>query len=83
MIAACWIGKKPKLAYAEKKEFDQIEAKISLHEEEVQKLNRQLEDPLIAQNPSRLQEICTAIGCIETKIEQLYLRFEELDKKLY
>jgi ATP-binding cassette subfamily F protein uup len=72
-----------KLTYAEKKEFDQIENKIALQEEEVQKLNLQLEDPLIAQNPLRLQEICTAIGLAETKIEQLYLRFEELDKKLY
>jgi ATP-binding cassette subfamily F protein uup len=73
---------KAKLTYAEKKEFDQIEANILSREEDVQKLNLQLEDPAIANNPAKLQEICTAIGLTETQIEQLYLRFEILDKKL-
>ncbi len=72
---------KTKLTYAEKKEFEQIEANILSREEEVKKLNLQLEDPAIAGNPARLQEICTAIGLAETQIEQLYLRFEVLDKK--
>ncbi len=70
-----------KLTYAEKKEFEQIEANILSREDEVKKLNLQLEDPAIANNPARLQEICTAIGLAETQIEQLYLRFEILDKK--
>ena len=73
---------KPKLSYAEKKEFDQMEEKISQHEEKVRELNLRLEDPSAAQNPALLQEICTAIGLAETQIERLYLRFEELDKKL-
>ena len=75
---------KPKvgLTYAEKKEFEQIESQIVTREDEVQKLNLQLEDPAIANTPARLQEICTAIGLAETQIEQLYLRFEELDRKI-
>jgi ATP-binding cassette subfamily F protein uup len=72
---------KKKLSYLEKKEFDEIEGKILTVEEEIKKLNHLLEEPEIAENSQRLSEICTAIGLAETKIEQLYLRWEELDKK--
>ncbi len=72
---------KAKLTYGEKKEYDSIEAKISKLEEQVQLLNLSLEDPAIAQMPERLQEICSQIGLAENRIEQLYLRWDELEKK--
>lgn len=72
---------KGKLSYSEKKEYEQIEGKIAQQEEEVRQLNLKLEDPAIAQNPGQLQTLCTEIGLAETRIEQLYLRWEELDKK--
>ncbi|MDP1609284.1 MAG: ABC-F family ATP-binding cassette domain-containing protein [Chlamydiales bacterium] len=69
------------LTYAEKKEFDQIEEKILAQEDELRKLNAKLEDPSMATNPSRLQELCTAIAVAEAHVERLYLRFEALDHK--
>lgn len=72
---------KTKLTYAEKKEYEQIEAKISKLEEEVKELNHLLEEPEVAENPQRLSEVCSTIGLTENQIEQLYLRWEELDKK--
>lgn len=73
---------KTKLTYAEKKEYDQIERKISQLEEKVQGLNLQLEDPQIAQVPEQLQLLCTEIGLAENQIEQLYIRWAELAQKL-
>lgn len=70
---------KPKLSYNEKKEYDQIETQILQLEEEVRNLNRELESS--AKNPEQLQLICTQIGLAETRIEQLYLRWDELEKK--
>jgi ATP-binding cassette subfamily F protein uup len=70
---------KIKLSYTEKKEYDQMEEKISKLEEEIKQLNLQLEGP--AQNPEQLQLLCTEIGLAENRLEQLYLRWEELDKK--
>jgi len=70
---------KPKLSYNEKKEYDQIEAQILKLEEEVRNLNHELEGS--AKNPEQLQLICTQIGLAETRIEQLYLRWDELEKK--
>lgn len=71
----------PKLSHAEKKEFEQIESNILAKEDEVKKLHLQLEDPKIAENGALLQEVCQKIAVLEAGIEQLYLRFEELDRK--
>lgn len=73
---------KTKVSYAEKKEYEQIEEKILKLESEVQRLNQSLENPDISQNRERLEEICTAVALAETQIEQLYLRWEELENKM-
>jgi ATP-binding cassette subfamily F protein uup len=72
---------KSKLSYAEKKEYEEIEGKIFKLEEEVRRLNQQLGESDVAQNSSRLTEICTAIALAEAQIEQLYLRWQQLDQK--
>lgn len=72
---------KGKLSYLEKKEYEEIEGKISKLEEEVRTLNHVLEKPEVAEKPEKLSEVCTAIGLAENQIEQLYLRWEELEKK--
>lgn len=72
---------KGKLSYMEKKEFEAIEGKILKLEEEVRELNQLLESSEIAQDSKKLNEICQTIGLAENQIEQLYLRFEELDRK--
>lgn len=75
------IASKPKLSYKEQKEWQEIEAKIPQLEEEVKTLNHLLEDLAVTQNPQKLQEVCTTIALKETQIEQLYLRFLELEQK--
>jgi len=72
---------KAKLSYNEKREYEQIEGKILKIEREVESLNRSLEDPEIAENPQALQMRCSEIALAETQIEQLYLRWEELERK--
>lgn len=72
---------KPKLSYLESKELEQIEGKILKCEEEVKQFNHLLETAEMAQDPHRLSEICTAISLAEAQIEQLYLRWDELNKK--
>lgn len=69
---------KQSLSYMEKKELEGIERKITKLEEEVRSLNHLLEEKEIAENSVRLTEICTAIGLVETQIEQLYIRWDEL-----
>ncbi len=71
---------KGKLSYQEKKELDALERKISKLEEEVKTLNHRLEEPMVAENPKTLEEVCRAIGLAETQIEQAYIRWHELSK---
>lgn len=71
----------PKLSSSERQELRQIETKITQFEKEIQGLNQLLEDATLAQNPARLEEVCRAIGLAENQVEQLYLRWEELEKK--
>lgn len=70
-----------KLTYNEKKEYDAIEGKIAKLEQEIQVLTRKLEETETATNPESLAKVCSEIGLKETQMEQLYLRFEELDRK--
>jgi ATP-binding cassette subfamily F protein uup len=72
---------KGKLSYLEKKEYEEIEGKMLQLEQKVQELNKSLEQKEIAEDAPRLSAICTEIGLVETQIEQLYLRFADLDKK--
>ncbi len=72
---------KPKLSYKEKSEYKEIEGKIAQLEEKMRELNHRLEDPSITENPAQLQETCTALALGETQIEQLYLRWLELEQK--
>lgn len=73
---------KPKLTYAEKKEHGQIEGQILKMEQEIRGLNLLLEDPAVSQDPPQLQSVCTQIGLAEIRLEQLYLRWDFLEKKL-
>jgi ABC transport system ATP-binding/permease protein len=72
---------KGKLSYKEKKEYEEMEGNILKIEQEIQELNTLLGSSEIAENPQKLSEICTAVGIRETQLEQLYLRWEELEKK--
>ncbi len=71
---------KQKLSYLEKKEFQEIEGKITQLEKEIQQLNLSLEG---TQNPSLLNDICTQIGLAEARLEQLYIRWMKLDADLH
>ncbi|MFC2049434.1 ABC-F family ATP-binding cassette domain-containing protein [Chlamydiota bacterium] len=71
----------PKLTSSERSELRQIETKITQFEKEIQGLNALLEDSALAQNSARLEEVCRAIGLAENQVEQLYLRWDELEKK--
>ncbi|TXI38166.1 MAG: ABC transporter ATP-binding protein [Nitrosomonas sp.] len=72
---------KAKLTYTEKREYEQIEGMIAKLEEEVKRFNHLLEQSDTTQDPQRLQEVCTALGLAENQIEQLYIRWDALDKK--
>lgn len=74
-------AKKPSLSYNEKREYEQIEGKISKLEAEIKQLTHLIDDPAIAQDPEKLNLLCSQIGLAENQLEQLFLRWDELEKK--
>jgi ATP-binding cassette subfamily F protein uup len=72
-------SKKSKLSYSEKKEYESMEAKILETEKKIQTLTIALEQTT---EPQQLQLLCTEIGLHETELERLYLRWEELERKM-
>ena len=63
----------------EKQECKQIERQIAKLEKKAQELNTLLQDAEITANSERLDEVCQAVALAENEIEQLYLRWEDLD----
>jgi ABC transport system ATP-binding/permease protein len=72
---------KEALSYLEKRELKKIEGEIEKLEQEVKRLTHSLEQSEISENPQKLSEVCAEIGLTENKIEQLYLRWDELESK--
>lgn len=72
---------KAALSYAEKKELEGMEANLAKLEEELKGLNLVMQQESVATNPAKLAEVCQAAGLVTNRIEQLYIRWEILEKK--
>jgi len=73
--------KKSGLTFSEKHELAGMEKKIHAEEGILADLNAKLEDPGIANNTRKLQEISTAAQTAQEKVDALYKRWEELEAK--
>jgi ATP-binding cassette subfamily F protein uup len=72
--------KQKKLSYKEQQEFDQMEAVILVAEEAV--LARQAEvERAAGEGHQALTQACQALQEAQSKVEQLYLRWQELEAK--
>ena len=58
-----------------------MEGKIEVAEEEAAALQRLLEDPAVASNAARLQEVWNALPVAQERVGALYARWEELEAK--
>ena len=73
--------KKVKLSYAEQREFDGIEKAIALSEEKATSLQKQLDDPKLASQASKLLELSTELDDAYTETARLYARWADLEAK--
>lgn len=71
--------KRKKLTYEQQKELSRLPEKIQKAEKAVEVLQNQLSDPAIASDSKRIQELCKQIAESNQKIEQLYVRWQELE----
>ena len=73
-------GKK-KLSYLEAREYDSIELRVADAELVLQAKREQLEDPEIISDAPRLVAAHAEMEAAQEKVDQLYARWAELEKK--
>jgi ABC transport system ATP-binding/permease protein len=72
---------KTKLSYLEAREYASIEERVAVAEEELQNKRIQLEDPAIASDGPRLVVAHKEMDEAQTKVDELYRRWSELEKR--
>ncbi len=72
---------KKKLSYLEAREYDSIEQRVADAEEALQAKRQQLEDPAIVSDGPRLVTAHAEMEEAQAKVDELYARWAELEKK--
>ena len=72
---------KTKLSYLEAREYGSIEERVAAAEEVLQTKRAQLEDPAIASDGPRLVIAHKEMDEAQAKVDELYRRWSELEKK--
>lgn len=72
-------SKKKKLSFSEQHELEHMEENIHKLEKQLAELTKQSEDPQNATNAKKLSELAKEMNGLQTKIDQLYARWTELE----
>lgn len=70
-----------RLSYMDQREYDTIEERILEAEENKERLENIINDPVVAANPEKLQQGWSELEESQKNVEQLYQRWEELEQK--
>lgn len=69
-----------KMSYMEKKEWEQIEEKILKAEKEIERLQK---ESMKGENELELHKICEILHTKQIELDQLFSRWEELERKFF
>jgi ATP-binding cassette subfamily F protein uup len=75
-------GKRTRLSYLDQREWDRMEERILVAEEELEARRRAVEDPAVATDHEALRERHEALAETEAAVEKLYARWAELEAKV-
>jgi ATP-binding cassette subfamily F protein uup len=70
-----------RLSYLDQREYDLIEEKIEVAEQDCQKLEELIEDPDLATDQQRLAALWSELELARSEVERLYSRWDELERK--
>jgi ATP-binding cassette subfamily F protein uup len=72
--------KSGKLSYMDQREYDQMETNILAAESRLEELEQLMNAPEVMANPSQLQQFWQEQQSLQTKTDQLYERWDELER---
>ncbi len=70
-----------RLSYMDQRDYDTIEVRIQEAEEKKERLENIIKDPAVAADPDKLQQCWTELEACQGQVEQLYQRWDELERK--
>ncbi|MDB5320714.1 MAG: ABC-type transport system, ATPase component [Phycisphaerales bacterium] len=70
-----------RLNWNEQREWEQIEAKLSDAEAALEKAHREMDDPTVLADRTRLAAACALVETTQLEVQRLYARWEELEAK--
>ncbi len=73
--------RKKRLTWNEQRELETIEERIMSAEAEVEAAQKQMEDPAVLADHSKLAEACARMDKAQKLVQQLYTRWAELEEK--
>lgn len=79
--AASSSPQKKKLSYLDSRDFETIESRIDDAESELAAQQTQLTDLAVTSDPKRLQVVLDAVSVAQSKVDELYERWAELEAK--
>jgi ATP-binding cassette subfamily F protein uup len=72
---------KKRLTYMELRELEKMEAAVLQAEEELHKLQADMNDPATLADRHRLTEVCTRVDTAQQRVHSLYERWQELEAR--
>lgn len=73
--------KSGRLSYNEQREWDQMEVKILEAEGNLEKAQKDMDDPATVSDPVKLTTCCASLKSTQDRVETLYARWAELEEK--
>jgi ATP-binding cassette subfamily F protein uup len=70
-----------RLNWNEQREWEQIEGKLSDAEAALEKAHREMDDPAVLADRTRLAAACALVETTQLEVQRLYARWEELEAK--
>lgn len=70
-----------KISYSEKKELEGMEERIHDLESQIEALTKEVEDPTVAGDAAKLQQVCEKLGGVQAEIDACYKRWQELEDR--
>ena len=81
-VAAATVAKPKKLGYREKREWEQMEARILEAERRLESVQHAAADPAVASDHKALAERLRTLGAAQAAVDELYARWAELEEKV-
>ena len=74
-------GPRRKLSYIDQREWEQMESRIVEAETEIERLQSALQDPQVVTDGEALQRSYTLLQAAQSRVDELYARWAELEEK--